>query len=53
MWETDSGRGGFRWIDVGDRFRSGRFSLERCERQVQVGRVFVGEITTTRSDRDS
>jgi hypothetical protein len=32
------GSEGFRWRDVGDRFELGGFSLERCGRQVRVGR---------------
>jgi hypothetical protein len=38
--------------DVGDRFELGGFSLERCGRQVRVGRVFVREIQETGSEQD-
>ena len=34
---------------MGDRFELGGFLLERCGRQVGVGRVFVGEMWATGS----
>jgi hypothetical protein len=34
MWATGSSWEGFRWRDVGDRFKLGGFSLERCGQQV-------------------
>jgi hypothetical protein len=34
---------------VGDRFELGRFSLERCGKQVRVERVVVGEMWATGS----
>jgi hypothetical protein len=32
---------------VGDRFRSGQFSSERCGRQIPMKRVNIGEIWAT------
>jgi hypothetical protein len=42
MWATGLSSECFRWRDVGDRFGSGGFSLERCRRQVCGLQVWIG-----------
>jgi hypothetical protein len=38
---------------VGDRFELGGFSLERCRRQIWIGRVVVEELWATGLNRES
>jgi hypothetical protein len=39
----------FCWRDVGDRFGSGQFSLERCGQQIRVGSDFFQSMWATGS----